>query len=202
MKEPNVFQMKSKPHGIERFEQFVHDHFVAIGWPGIGDLTGASKDRIRELLEQKYNYTGQQLATYLGAVNAFVNTMKSGDIVLITKYDDRVYVFEVGEYKYVEEFDNDDGMCHQREATLLKVIDKSDLNMDVQELLRNRGTITQFKYNYKRTGLAKLLEKQDNNLDKLVDKALSVLEEELSSIDDDRRMKAAIEILHYAKEAK
>src|SRR4051794_40585776 len=95
----NIFQMKSKPHGIERFNEFVGTKesgpsFIAIGWPGIGDLTNVSKDEIRERLEKKYNYQGQQLATYLGAVNAFVNTIKKEDLVLISNNHDQVFVFE------------------------------------------------------------------------------------------------------------
>ncbi|PET75427.1 hypothetical protein CN514_04135 [Bacillus sp. AFS001701] len=206
----NIFQMKSKPHGTERFNEFVGTSengpsFVAIGWPEIGDLTSVSKDEIRERLEKKYNYQGQQLATYLGAVNAFVNTMKKDDLVLISNHLDQVFVFQVGNYQYIEELDNDvDGMCHQREAELLIILNKADLNSELQELLRNRGTITQFKYPYERSGLKKWLEdpdeKPDVYLNELVNKALGVLEKELLSEDSMTRVTAAAEILRYAKE--
>lgn len=200
----NVFQMKSKPHGTERLNEFIGirpgDSFVAIGWPGIGNLTNVSKAEIRKLLEERYHYKGQQLATYLGAVNAFVNTVKKGDLVLISNQLEQVFIFEVDDYRYVEVCDNDDdGMCHQRKAKLLKVVNKSDLNQEIQELLRNRGTITQFKYPYKKSGLDKYLEESKFNLDHLVSKALNVLEEELDSNDSISRIKAAAAILNYAK---
>lgn len=207
----NIFQMKSKPHGIDRLFEFTDtkdegDTFVAIGWPGIGNLTNVSKDEIRERLERTYNYQGQQLATYLGAVNAFVNTMKKDDLVLISNHRDEVFVFEVGDYEYVEKYDNDtDGMCHQRKAKLLIILNKADLNLEIQELLRNRGTITQFKYPYERSGLDKWLEPADEpsvNLNELVNKALNVLEKELLAKDAMTRITAAAEILRYAKETK
>ncbi|MFT9818388.1 hypothetical protein [Lysinibacillus sp. NPDC056185] len=204
----NIFQLKSKPHGKERLNEFVgtapDDSFIAIGWPGIGDLTNASKDKIRELLEKVYDYKRQQLATYLGAVNAFVNTVKKGDLVLISNNHDHVYIFEVDDYRYEEKFDNDiDGMCHQRKAELLMIVAKSDLNLEIQELLRNRGTITQFKYPYEKSELDKFIGETDEfklNLEQLVNKSLNVLEKELDSDDSICRIKAAAEILRYAKD--
>ncbi|MCM3032898.1 hypothetical protein [Niallia sp. MER 6] len=205
----NIFQMKSKPHGTERINDFMgidggENAFVAIGWPGIGDLTNVSKDEIRERLEKRYNYKGQQLGTYLSAVNTFVNTMKKDDIVLITNKIGNVYIFEVGEYSYEKDYDHDSfGMCHQRKAKLLKVLNKSELNLELQELLRNRGTITQFKYPFEKSGLDKWfepVEELDVNLNKLVSSALNVLEKELLAEVPVIRIKAAAEILRFAKE--
>lgn len=155
------------------------------------------------LLEENYKYKGQQLGTYLGAVNTFVNTVKKGDLVLISNKHDQVLIFEVDDYRYVPEYDNDkDGMCHQRKAELLIIVNKGDLNQEVQEFLRNRGTITQFKYPYEKAGLDKYLKEPSEselNLARLVSKALNVLEKELDSEDSICRINAA-EILRYAKD--
>lgn len=207
----NIFQMKSKPHGVERINDFIgidggEDSFVAIGWPGIGDLTNVSKDEIRERLEKRYNYKGQQLGTYLSAVNTFVNTMKKEDLVLISNKLGQVFIFEVGEYQYEKDYDNNDfGKCHQRKAKLLKVLNKAELNPELQELLRNRGTITQFKYPFEKSGLDKWfepLEELDVDLNELVNSALNVLEKELLAEDPLIRIKSAAEILRFAKENK
>ncbi|TKI45578.1 hypothetical protein [Bacillus mycoides] len=209
----NIFQMKSKPHKIERLNEFIGNpggepSFVGIGWPEIGDLTNVSKDEIRDRLEKRYDYKGQQLGTYLGAVNTFVNTMKKGDLVLIANNLGQVFVFEVGDYRYVGKYDNQtDGLCHQREAKLLVVIDRANLNPEIQELLRNRGTITQFKYPFEKSGLEQWLdpvEEPDVNLNELVNKALNVLEKEMLAEDQDPliRIKAAAEILRFAKKTK
>ncbi|MFE5392808.1 hypothetical protein [Bacillus thuringiensis] len=207
----NIFQMKSKPHGIERLHEFIgtpngEPSFVAIGWPEIGDLTNVNKDEIRERLEKQYKYKGQQLGTYLGAVNTFVNTIKNEDLVLISNNLGQVFVFEMGDYQYVEKYDNKtDGLCHQREAKLLTVIHRTHLNSEIQELLRNRGTITQFKYPFEKSGLEKWLEPVKEpymNLNELVNKALNVLEKEILAEDPLIRIKAAAEILRFAKETK
>ncbi|MCM3619753.1 hypothetical protein M3936_19465 [Sutcliffiella horikoshii] len=206
----NIFQMKSKPHGIERINEFVGidgggDSFVAIGWPGIGDLTNVDKEEIRKRLEKQYNYKGPQLGTYLSAVNTFVNTMKKEDLVLISNKLGQVFIFEVGEYHYEKDYDsNDFGFCHQRKAKLLKVLNKAELNPELQGLLRNRGTITQFKYPYDKSGLDKWFEplEEDVDLKKLVKSALDILERELLAEDPIIRIKSAAEILRYAKENK
>lgn len=123
---------------------------------------------------------------------------KRGDLVLVSNHLDQVFTFEVDDY--VEKYDNvDDGMCHQRKAELLIIVNKLDLNQEIQELLRNRGTITQFKYPYEKSGLDKYLEKPEFNLDELVSKALNVLEKELNFNDSTCRIRAAAAILEYAK---
>lgn len=193
--------MKSKPHGIERINEFLNKSFIAIGWPGIGNLTNVDKYEIKTRLQEKYHYQGQQLATYLGAVNAFVNTMKKGDIVLISNNLGQVFIFEVDDYKYVEKYDNElDGLCHQRDVELLAIVNKSDLSQELQDLLRNRGTITQFKYSYEVSGLDRFINKSYRvDLERLTDKALKILEKELDSTDPIIRIRAAGEILRYAK---
>lgn len=77
--------MKTKPHGIERIREFIDEKFVCIGWPGIRNLEQMNKDKIGDKLEQTYGYTGHRLGNALGQVNTFVNTMKTGDVVLITE---------------------------------------------------------------------------------------------------------------------
>lgn len=202
----NIFQMKSKPHGIERLNEFIGNNegensFVAIGWPGIGDLTNVDKEEIRERLEKKYKYKGSQLGTYLSAVNTFVNTMKKDDLVLISNKLAQVFIFQVGDYHYEKNYDsNEFGMCHQRKARLLKVINKDDLNMEIQNLLRNRGTITQFKYPYDKSGLDKWFEplEEEVELKALAKNAIDVLAKELLSEDPLIRIKSAAEILRYS----
>lgn len=202
----NIFQMKSKPHGIERLNEFIGNNegensFVAIGWPGIGDLTNVDKEEIRERLEKKYKYKGSQLGTYLSAINTFVNTMKKDDLVLISNKLAQVFIFQVGDYHYENNYDsNEFGMCHQRKARLLKVINKDDLNMEIQNLLRNRGTITQFKYPYDKSGLDKWFEplEEEVELKALAKNAIDVLAKELLSEDPLIRIKSAAEILRYS----
>ncbi|GEL78662.1 hypothetical protein [Tenuibacillus multivorans] len=200
-----VFQIKSKPHGIDRENQFIHDKFICIGWPGIGDLTYSGREEIKEQLQKKYGYEGQKLGYCLGVVNAFVNTMTEGDIVLLSSNKNNlVHIGIVGPYRYEDKYDNnDDGMCHQRDVNWVKVVDQNDLNSKIQELLRNRGTVTQFKYPYEMSELEQLLygqkERQIKVNVKLEEKSLRILEEALESDNTDHQIKAAMAILQYTK---
>ena len=198
----NIFQMKTKPHDIQRFRQFIEEDFVCIGWPGIGNLQGVDKDEIRDRLANKYGYTGHKLGNALGQVNTFVNTMKKGDIVLITEKN-WAYVGIVGEYAYEQQYDNDDdGMCHRRSVEWSDKVQINSFESSVQRLLSNRNTICQYPDSVEESGIDKILGKQplltkeDNTkLENLFSQALAILEEELKSEDPDRRLKAATELI-------
>ncbi|SHF51971.1 hypothetical protein [Caloramator proteoclasticus] len=198
----NVFQMKTKPHGIQRFKQFIEEGFVCIGWPGIGDLHGIDKDEIKQRLIKRYGYTGHELGYALGQVNAFVNTMQDGDIVII-KEKGWAYIGIVGEYVYEQQYDNDqDGMCHRRKVEWKNRILINELPTSLQKLLNNRNTISQYPNLLEETELDEILGKKQlikkeeiEMLDNLFTEALAVLEEELKSIDPDRKLKAAIELI-------
>lgn len=194
----NIFQMKAKPHGHDKLDEFLSQDYVCIGWPGIGDLTGVSKDEIRERLASKYEETGHKLGYSLGQVNAFVNTMEENDIVLI-RNKEMVHIGEVGEYQYKEEFDNDaDGLCHRRSVEWGEVVPFSKLKTDIQGFVKNRHTISQFPeeiesedieaFLYKKEALTK---DEGEKLDVLFKEALDILQEELKSENPDRRLKAA-----------
>lgn len=51
----HVFQMKTKPHGFQRYDEFIRDQVIGIGWPLIGNLDGISKDELRERLRNVYH---------------------------------------------------------------------------------------------------------------------------------------------------
>lgn len=194
--------MKTKPHGKERMHEFINEKFVCIGWPGIGNLGQADKDEIRERLQKHYNISGHKLGNALGQVNTFVNTMKKDDIVFITERD-WAYVGIVGEYEYEEKFDNEgDAMCHRRSVKWTNKFRKSDLSSGMQRLVSSRNVICQYPETIEASELNKYIKKQspisNENATKLEDlfkDALEVLEEELKSLDPDRRLKAAIELV-------
>ncbi|MCX8046568.1 MAG: hypothetical protein N3A70_06790 [Anoxybacillus gonensis] len=143
----NVFQVKTKPHGYQRYDEFVCNHTIGIGWPLIGNLEGVTKAELKERLRTVYKYSGAKLGNALGAVWAFVHTMKEGDVVLI-RCGERLSIGIVGPYRYVKHLDNDkDGFCHQRSVEW-KVIDEkvSLYNEKVLETLRNPGIVTKSKY--------------------------------------------------------
>lgn len=198
----NIFQMKTKPHGIERSREFIDQKFVCIGWPGIGNLDQVSKDEIRVRLKKTYGYTGHKLGNALGQVNTFVNTMKTGDVILIAEKD-WAYIGIVGDYVYEQQHDNDQkGMCHRRNVEWTDRVLITNLESSIQRLISNRNTICQYPGSIEEAGFDKILSKQPSlnkensaRLDSLFSDALTVLEEELKSTDSERRLKAATELI-------
>lgn len=197
-----IFEMRTLPHGIERFQQFRDERFVCIGWPGIGDLSDVSKDELRKRIASAYKSAGHKLGYALGQVNAFVNVMQSGDIIIVENKG-WAYFATVGEYAYEERYDNDnDGMCHRRHVDWLAKLPQSELNPSIQSLLRNRNTIAEYPHSIEESGLGHILSgvplalsTDKPRLDDLIEIALRILEEELKSDNPDRRLRAATELI-------
>lgn len=204
---PNIFQVRTKPGGVNRVSDFVEKGFVAIGWTETESLEGVDKEGIRERLKQ-LGYEGQQLSNYLGTLNTFVNVMEEGDIVLVAD-GDVVHIGIVGPYEWREDL-KDIRCAHYRKCDWKAVVKRSELNEDVQGLLRSGTTCTKFKYSYEFSGLDKYLknekegkkEEMDEFQKELEREALEKAKELLKSDDERIRLEAVKEILHYLKDSK
>ncbi|MCD9020321.1 hypothetical protein [Cohnella silvisoli] len=207
----NLFHIKSTLQGIDRMAEFLKENFVSIGWPGIGDLENVGKDEIQKRLAEVYHYQGQELTERLGEVSLFTHTMQDGDYVLISD-SESVYLGDGGDYYYVEQSDTgEDGMCHRRGVTWLNSIPRSELNAAVQELLMDSGTISQFKHPFPMAQLNRWVSiptetasnlktgNQDKVDHKTIEEALDILRQAMRSDDVERRERAALAILQYAK---
>ena len=202
----NIFQIKTLPHGIQRFRQFIDEKFICIGWPKLDNLKNVDKDEIRSKIAAAYKLTGHKLGNALGQVNAFVNTMQTGDVVLITE-NKWVYAGNVGDYYYEAKYDNDsDAMCHRRTVEWTAKIPFDNLSSNLQRFLCGRNTISRFPDTYEESGLNSLIRLNTNPINQsnskisnLIEEALIVLEAELKSEDPDRRLKAATELLRIKK---
>lgn len=200
----NIFQIKTQPHGTERIDLFIKQGFVCIGYPGIGDLTNVDKDEIRDRLQQQYKWTGSQLGNHLGIVNAFVNTMKKDDSVLINE-NEWVHIGKLDDYKYDSNFESE-GMCHRRNVTWIGKVKRDSLNEYVRELLRNRSIVTKFKHPADIAELDKALENnpaKSTNIkidEEILTRAIQVLNIALQSENEEIRVKAALGLLQYSKQ--
>lgn len=119
---------------------------MCIGWPGIGDLDQVDKDELRERLAETYKTSGHKLGNILilGQVNCFVNTIRNGDLILITDKS-WAHIGILGDYDYKDKYDNDvDGMCHRRPVEWRAHVKIDDLGASIQQLLKNQNTICQF----------------------------------------------------------
>jgi len=206
-----LWQLRTLPHGIERFQQFLNGGYVCIGWPGLGDLSNVSKDELREKIKSTYGTSGHSAGHTLGQINAFVNTMQSGDVVIISDKG-WAYFAAAGDYEYNPQYDNDmDGACHRRPVNWLGKLPIHELNPSVQGFLKNRNTIAEYPDPIDESGLMhmfgnlppiinqRLPQQSTAKLDSLFETALSILEEEMNSEDHDRRLKAATELIRLRK---
>lgn len=215
----NLYQMKSNPSGIDRMGNYLKDNFVSIGWPGIGDLDNVSRDELEERLIQAYPNQIQQLNEPVNDISTFVHGMQDGDYLLMA-HGDAVYVGDVGDYYYVEAYDSEtEGTCHRRGVTWLIAIRREELNAKVQELLSHPEMITKFTEAYAAAQLEGFLMKPRSPIDdsvaqgapatvaaapvpvdkQTIQEALHILKEAMGSEDAERRERAAVAILQYAK---
>jgi predicted Mrr-cat superfamily restriction endonuclease len=207
----NVYQMKTKPNGVERVQDFLRDGFVCIGWAKLGDLTGVTRSDIRQRLVSEYGLDGHRLGNALGQVNTFVNVMQEGDVVLV-KEGEHVHIGVVGAYHYDSAFDNEtDAMCHRRNTQWLGSVKLEELNASVQRIMANMNTICRYRLPFEESGLGLYVNVyrpipnlsrstiDRSRLDSLVEEALKVLGEELRSEDPDRRLRAATELVRLKR---
>ncbi|MFX3635888.1 MAG: hypothetical protein ACE3L7_28340 [Candidatus Pristimantibacillus sp.] len=207
----NVFVMKLDRHENEnnRIVEFLKDNFVCIGWSGTGDLENVSGDELRERLASVYPFEDQELADQLDEIHTFVNGMQDGDYLLAVN-GDHIYLGDLGDYYYIDTFDNaEDGSCHRRGVTWLKTLLRADLNAEIQQIIDNQRLIVKLDRSFSiqelEAWLCNPLVTEPDRLNRLfvdadtIEKALDILRIALDSDDAERRERAAIAILQYAR---
>jgi len=146
----NAWLVRPFPHLIKRLDEFKQNNIVAVGWPGIGDLTGKSREDIKSILSgQPYNLSGLKLGNAYATVDLFVNRMQVGDLVLIPDGED-IYFCEITSDYYIEKsVDNDaDGYPHQRKIKFLSNTLRKDLSMSLRSSLKVQRTTADLTKHY------------------------------------------------------
>lgn len=135
----NAWLVRPNPHNIHRINEFKAQNIIAVGWPGIGDLTGKSREEIKSLLEgPPYQYTSLELGNSYATIDILVNQISIGDLILIPNHDDIYFAKILGPYKYDSSKDNNtDGYPHQRNIEFLTgPINRSTLPSDLRNSLK------------------------------------------------------------------
>lgn len=206
-----LFQVKTQPLGVERVQEFLQENYVCIGYIGVGDLENAGKEEIRKRLVLAGSAEGAELDAALDNLLVFVQDMQDGDYVLIAD-EEWAYLGDLGDYFYMDAYDSaEDGRCHRRGVTWLKSVPLAMLHHTLREWLTEEAVVSQY------TGilpgarldlwitesttdcLVSVAKTAGNVDDELVAEALAVLKAALQSEDAERRERAAIAILQYAK---
>lgn len=120
----------------KRLDEFKANNFIAIGWPGIGNLDGKSREDIKEILSgEPYNYSGLVLGNAYATIDILVNRMQKGDYLLIPDGDDIYFAIVDSDYVFDKSVDNTaDGYPHQRKV---KNLTTSHLRSELSKALRS-----------------------------------------------------------------
>ncbi len=112
----NAWLIRPLPHGINRIVEFKTQNIVAVGWPGIGDLSNKSRADLKSLLASApYNLQGLALGNAYATIDIFVNQIEIGDLVLCPDGDDIYFGVITSDYKFESSCDTDSlGFSHQR----------------------------------------------------------------------------------------
>ena len=94
----NGWIFRPYPHGINRMSQFLDESFIAIGWPGIGDLYSCHKSIIYEKVFALYisDYGDQFCRDSSNTIWKFREEMQIGDIVLVVPFKEDSLEIAVG----------------------------------------------------------------------------------------------------------
>lgn len=205
----NLFQIGSKTLDQEQVTAFLQDNYVCIGYSGLGDLENISLDELKDRLTQTYSYSDPELTGHLQAIHMFVHTMQDGDYVLVAD-EEWVHLGDLGDYFYNDISDaTENGTSHRRGVTWLKSVSFAELNTRVQEMFAESELIAQYNgpMPSARLDLWIMAASADEDIEnskvhideETITLALDILKEALRSEDVERRERAAIAILQYAK---
>lgn len=138
----NAWMCRPSPNEINYMSEFLAGNLIAIGWPGINDLTGKTRDQIKDILSgPPYNYESLKLGTAYATVNLFVNQMQVDDLVLVPNDDDIHFCIIKSDYYYDANYDNDTvGYPHQRKVEWLSSTSRDNLPMELRGSLRSPRT--------------------------------------------------------------
>ncbi|BBH22970.1 hypothetical protein Back11_43150 [Paenibacillus baekrokdamisoli] len=211
----NLFQMRLDSHGVKRMAEFLKNNFVGMDWPGIGDLENVSKDELKKRLAYINYVEGQELLDQLEEVSTFVHVMQDGDYLLVTDKD-AVHLGDLGDYYYLDRFNTEEdeeaaaaNLCHRRGVTWIKSLLREELHAELQQFLIHPVAVAKFERSISQEQLERWMSKSNESKQEAgspmcvdaqtIEEALDILRKAMRSEDVDRRERAAIAILQYAK---
>ncbi len=147
MDNAGAWAVRPNPCHINRMHEFLAHGMVAIGWPGLGDLTGVDREEIRRRLEPQPYTRGdpRKIGRQSGELDRFVNEMTAGDFVVVPNGAD-IYVAEVvSDYIYRADQERpDDVYSHWRMVKYLnerRPFARGDLPDELARALRCQITV-------------------------------------------------------------
>lgn len=150
IKMKNAWLVRPYPHGISRIAEFRKEEIIAVGWPGIGDLTGKTREQIKQTLENPpYKLSGLKLGNAYATIDLFVNRMHPGEIVLVPDGQDIFFAEICSDYFMNPKVDNQqDGYPHQRKVQWLHNVARYELSKELRTSLKVHRTVADLSRHY------------------------------------------------------
>ncbi|MHA6481004.1 hypothetical protein ACX1C1_03670 [Paenibacillus sp. strain BS8-2] len=210
-----LFQMKAETNGRNRMDDFLEHNYVCAGPADIGDVELCEEAELHSRLTHVAR-DERQLAEMYTEMRLFVHVIQDGDYVVIMD-NDNVHLGDIGDYYYVEAFDsNEEGSCHRRGVTWLMTVPAAGISNEIRALLNEGESLSFFGRpisqaeirlelgaDYATGGGAEASSEQAYSSPLpdagMIAEALSILHAAMRSDDPERRERAAIAVLDYAK---
>lgn len=205
----HLYKINLDLNRVNRMAEFRKDNFIGMNWQDVGNLENVSKEEWEECCAKVNKYGDQELLAKLNEVSTFVYAMQDGDYVLVIDKD-AVHLGDLGDYFYVDSLDTEEvDLCHRRGVTWIKSLVQEELHVELKQFLSEELMIAKFNWPVTQEQLERWLSKPSGmkqetdrhvHVDaKIIEEALDILKKAMRSEDADRRERAAIAILNYAK---
>ncbi|MFK4960317.1 hypothetical protein ACI1TN_10105 [Lactococcus garvieae] len=150
--EKNYYEIRAVPNGIDKYEDFKKNGYIAIQWSEIGDVSRLKKDQIRAKLEifDPYDRNPQKKevgykATISQRTSFFerLKNIKIGDVILVpTDKGKNVSIFEVDKPYYFDEENISSDTAHRIGVKGKVSVSRSEISKSLNKALNAMLTIT------------------------------------------------------------
>jgi Protein of unknown function DUF262/Mrr N-terminal domain len=154
---PVVWLVRAGRGGIHA-PDFVKLKAVVVGWGDTGDVTGLSREAVRDLVKDRYpNIAGSHISTSANVLYRLANTMKTGDLVLTPEPASRTLLMGrvEGPYAYLDApLEND--VRHSRQVRWFARVERDELSYGAKNATGTLLTFTRPSYETEFSRLAEL----------------------------------------------
>jgi predicted Mrr-cat superfamily restriction endonuclease len=202
-----LFLFRANPDGVNQMDAFLQTNSISIGWTTVPSMEGKGKDEVKICLEKVYAEVSN---SSVGQVNHFVNNMKIGDLCLIPRRGSNdVYLAEITKEYYYD--GTDKKLCHKVGVEFLNKdnpYNRREFSLELRKALRPPMTIADVSD--KLDGLNAFMNNEnvkndvvadvEEELKKLLPKAIENIKVNLESDDPEKRMDASLEVIKLLQE--
>lgn len=137
----HAYRIHSNRAGISRYQQFIKNNFIALGWSTLGDISSLTEEELRIKISDLYNKKGQGLGLIVGYFRKLL-AMTPGDLLVIPDHKTRVVTLAeiTGHYYFNPKLITDD-CAHTVPFRQLRVISESDLPEKLLKSIQTRTSL-------------------------------------------------------------